>query len=108
MVSMAGKSNQDAEYKKLTEDILAGKSVKREPEYKRKAVSHQGNDFRQYICGSRLDNTAYAVLPRRKNDDGKSGCNRKAKQRKCNSTGNIHSYLHTKGCSIKRKNLAER
>lgn len=39
------KINQDAEYKKLTEDILAGKSVKREPEYKRRAVSHQGNDF---------------------------------------------------------------
>lgn len=39
------KINQDAEYKKLTEDILAGKTVKREPEYKRKAVSHQGNDF---------------------------------------------------------------
>lgn len=39
------KINQDGEYKKLTEDILAGNSVKREPEYKRKAVSHEGNDF---------------------------------------------------------------
>ncbi|WP_461811826.1 L,D-transpeptidase family protein [Faecalimonas sp.] len=39
------KINQSAEYTKLTEDILNGKPVKREPEYKRKAVSHQGNDF---------------------------------------------------------------
>lgn len=37
--------NQEEEYNKLVANIQAGETVTREPEYSRKAVSHEGNDF---------------------------------------------------------------
>ena len=39
------KINQDKEYEKLVANIEAGETVTREPEYSRRAVSHEGNDF---------------------------------------------------------------
>ena len=39
------KINQEKEYEKLVANIEAGETVKREPEYKRRAKSHEGNDF---------------------------------------------------------------
>lgn len=39
------KINQDKEYKKLVANIEAGETVIREPEYSRRAKSHEGNDF---------------------------------------------------------------
>lgn len=39
------KINQDKEYEKLVANIEAGETVKREPEYSRRAKSHEGNDF---------------------------------------------------------------
>lgn len=39
------KINQDEEYKKLVANIKEGQTIKREPVYSRRAVSHKGNDF---------------------------------------------------------------
>lgn len=39
------KINQDKEYEKLVANIEARETVTREPEYNRRAVSHEGNDF---------------------------------------------------------------
>lgn len=39
------KINQEEEYNKLIANIEAGETVTREPEYRRRAISHEGNDF---------------------------------------------------------------
>lgn len=39
------KINQNKEYEKLVANIEAGETVTREPEYSRRAESHEGNDF---------------------------------------------------------------